>query len=161
MWPRWDEMLTIVKPATVIAWHRAGFRLFWRWKSRPKGGRPRVNPDVRALIKAMWRDNPTWGSPRIRDELAKLDIHVSDSTIRLYRPQPSKPSSQSWKTFLQNHAGEIAAIDFFVVPTLTFSLLYVFAPLESIGLADQSPWKDWQSPHIRLPPCAIPRGFQT
>jgi len=126
MWPRWDEILTIVKPATVIAWHRTGFRLFWRWKSHPKGGRPRVDPDVRALVKAMWRDNPTWGSPRIRDELAKLDIHLSDSTIRSYRPQPNKPSSQSWKTFLQNHAGEIAAIDFFVVPTLTFSLLYVY-----------------------------------
>ena len=126
VWPRWDEVLTIVKPATVIAWHRAGFRLFWRWKSRPRGGRPRIDPDVRALIKAMWRDNPTWGSPRIRDELAKLDIHVSDSTIRLYRPHPNKPSSQSWKTFLKNHGGEIAAIDFFVVPTLTFRLLYVF-----------------------------------
>ena len=125
-WPHWDEVLTIVKPATVIAWHRTGFRLFWRWKSRSKGGRPRVDPDVRALIKAMWRDNPTWGSPRIRDELAKLDIHASDSTIRLYRPHPNKPSSQTWKTFLQNHAGEIAAIDFFVVPTLTFRLLYVF-----------------------------------
>ncbi len=126
MWPRWDEVLTIVKPATVIAWHRAGFRLFWRWKSRSKGGRPRVDPDVRALIKTMWRDNPTWGSPCIRDELAKLDIHVSDSTIRQYRPHPSKPSSQKWKTFLKNHAGEIAAIDFFVVSTLTFRLLYVF-----------------------------------
>ncbi len=101
VWPRWDEVLTIVKPATVIGWHRAGFRLFWRWKSRPKGGRPRVDPNVRALIKAMWRDNPTWGSPRIRDELAKLDIHVSDSTIRLYRPHPSKPSSQTWKTFFE------------------------------------------------------------
>ena len=80
----------------------------------------------RALIKAMWRDNPTWGSPRIRDELAKLDIHVSDSTIRLYRPHRNRPSSQTWKTFLTNHAGEIAAIDFFIVPTLTFRLLYVF-----------------------------------
>ena len=126
VWPRWDEVLTIVKPATVIAWHREGFRLFWRWKSRPKGRRPRLDADVRTLIKAMWRDNPTWGSPRIRDELAKLDIHVSDSTIRLYRPHPTQPSSQTWKTFLSNHAGEIAAIDFFVVPTLTFRLLYVF-----------------------------------
>ncbi len=70
VWPHWDKVLTIVKPATVIAWHRAGFRLFWRWKSRPKGGRRRVDPEVRALIKAMWRDNPTWGSPRTRDELA-------------------------------------------------------------------------------------------
>ena len=86
IWPRWEGALTIVRPTTLIAWHHAGFRLFWRWKSRSKGGRPRVDPDVRALIKAMWRDNPTWGSPRIRDELAKLDIHVSDSTIRLYRP---------------------------------------------------------------------------
>ena len=125
-WPRWEEALTIVRPATVIAWHRTGFRLFWRWKSRSRGGRPRVDPDVRSLIKAMWRDNPTWGSPRIRDELAKLDIHVSDSTIRLYRPHRNRPSSQTWKTFLTNHAGEIAAIDFFVVPTLTFRLLYVF-----------------------------------
>jgi len=126
LWPDWHKAIVIVKPATVIAWHRAGFRKYWRWKSRPRGGRPRIDPELRALIRQMWRDNPTWGSPHIEAELAKLGIKVSDSTVRKYRPRTRRPPSQTWQTFLRNHAGEIAAVDFFVVPTVTFRLLYVF-----------------------------------
>jgi putative transposase len=126
LWSDWDKALVIVKPATVIAWHRAGFRAYWRWKSRPIGGRPRVDAETRELIRRLWRENPTWGSPHIMAELAKLGIRVSESTVRKYKPRYRKPPSQTWKTFLKNHARDIVAVDFFVVPTITFRLLYVF-----------------------------------
>ena len=121
LWPQWHRVLVIVKPATVIAWHRTGFRTYWRWKSRPTGGRPRIALEHRELIRQMWRDNPTWGSPHIQAELAKLGIAVSDSTVRKYRPRVRKTPSQNWRTFLNNHASYIVAIDFFVVPTVTFA----------------------------------------
>ena len=126
LWPDWDKALVLVKPTTVISWHRAGFRLYWKWKSRPKGGRPRIDKETRELIRRLWLENPTWGSPHIVAELAKLGIHVSDSTVRKYKPRLRKPPSQTWKTFLENHVGDIVAVDFFVVPTITFRLLYVF-----------------------------------
>jgi transposase InsO family protein len=129
LWPGWHKRLVVVKPATVIAWHRAGFCTYWRWKSRNKGGRPRIDPESRELLRQMWRDNPTWGSPHIQAELAKLGIEVSDPTVRKYRPRTQKPPSQNWRTFLKNHASDIVAIDFFVVPTVTFKLLYVFVVL--------------------------------
>jgi transposase InsO family protein len=110
----------------VIAWHKAGFRAYWRWKSRPIGGRPRIDAETRELIRRLWRENPTWGSPHIMAELAKLGVRVSESTVRKYKPRIRKPPSQTWKTFLKNHAHDIAATDFFVVPTITFRLLYVF-----------------------------------
>jgi putative transposase len=125
-WSGWDKALVIVKPATVITWHRAGFRLYWRWRSRPKGGRPRVDAERRELIRRLWRENPTWGSPHILAELAKLGICVSESTVRKYKPRFRKPPSRTWKTFLNNHARDIVAVDFFIVPTITFRLLYVF-----------------------------------
>ncbi len=103
LWPGWHKRLVVVKPATVIAWHRAGFCTYWRWKSRNKGGRPRIDPESRELLRQMWRDNPTWGSPHIQAELAKLGIEVSDSTVRKYRPRTQKPPSQNWRTFLKNH----------------------------------------------------------
>jgi putative transposase len=106
-------------------WHRAGFRLYWRWKSRG-GGRPPIDRELIRFIRRMWQANPTWGSPRIRDELAKLGLQVSDSTIRTYRAKPPRSSSQSWKTFLHNHTKQIVAIDFFTVPTATFRVLSVF-----------------------------------
>jgi transposase InsO family protein len=99
--------------------------MFWRWKSRQRGGRPGKDSALIELIRRMWAVNPTWGSPRIRDELAKLGLEASTATIRKYRPKSGRPPSQSWRTFLQNHAGAIAALDFFVVPTVTFRLLYV------------------------------------
>ena len=126
VWPDWDKALVLAKPATVIAWHRQGFRLYWRWKSRSRGGRPRIDRETRELIRRLWLENPTWGSPHIKSELAKLGINVSDSTVRKYKPRFRKPPSQTWKTFLKNHAGDIVATDFFVVPTITFRLLYVF-----------------------------------
>jgi putative transposase len=129
-WPDWPHALLIFQPQTVIAWHRLGFRLFWRWRSRTRGGRPSVKRELIALVQQMWQANPTWGSPRIQAELAKLGIQISDSTVRKYRPQHRPaPSAQTWKTFLHNHAKELVAIDFFTVPTATFRLLYVFLAL--------------------------------
>jgi transposase InsO family protein len=124
-WPNWRAALILFQPETVISWQRAGFRVFWRWKSRERGGRPRKDAVLVQLIQRMWAVNPTWGSPRIRDELAKLGLEASTATIRKYRPKSGRRPSQSWRTFLQNHAGGIAAMDFFVVPTVTCRLLYV------------------------------------
>ena len=129
VWSRWERALTIIQPQTVIGWHRAGFRLYWRWKSRRVGGRPPIGRELIQLIHRMWQANPTWGSPRIRDELAKLGLQVSDSTIRKYRPIRPRSSSQSWRTFLHNQTKQIAAIDFFTVPTAMFRVLFVFIVL--------------------------------
>jgi len=128
--PQWQQALLLFQPQTVIAWHRLGFGLFWRWKSRTRAGRPSVEGELIVLIQRMWQANPTWGSRRIQAELAKLGIQVSDSTIRKYRPKnrPS-PSAQTWKTSLQNHAQALSAVDFFAVPTATFRVLYVFLVL--------------------------------
>jgi transposase InsO family protein len=125
LWPRWRQALVIVKPATVIAWHRAGFRAYWARKSRPKGGRPRIEPEIRKLIRQMWLANPTWGRPRIQAELAKIGIRVSDSTVRKYKPKRRGPPSQTWRTFLENHLDCTVGMDFFVVVTATFRILYV------------------------------------
>jgi transposase InsO family protein len=119
----------IFRPETVIGWQGAGLRMFWRWKSRRRRGRPGKDRELVQLIRRMWSVNPTWGSPRIRDELAKLGLQASTATIRKYRPRSRGLSSQSWRTFLQNHAGGIAALDFFVVPTVTARLLYVLVVL--------------------------------
>jgi len=130
IWPHWQQALLLFQPQTIIAWHRLGFRLFWRWKSRTRAGRPSVEGELIALIQRMWQANPTWGSRRIQAELAKLGIQVSDSTIRKYRPKNRRsPSPQTWKTFLQNHAQALIAVDFFAVPTATFRVLYVFLVL--------------------------------
>ena len=128
-WPHWRRALLIVEPETVIAWQRAAFRRFWRWKSRRRSGRPAIDPELVQLIRRMWSANPTWGSPRIRDELAKLGLQASTATIRKYRPKSRRRPSQGWRTFLRNHAGTIAALDFFVVPTVTGRLLYVLVVL--------------------------------
>ncbi len=123
-------MLVIVKPATVIGWHRKGFRLYWTWKSRRRrGGRPPIPRDVRALISRMSRENPLWGAPRIHGELLKLGIEVSEATVSKYLARLPKPPSQTWRTFLSNHAKALASIDFFVLPTATFRLLMVFIVL--------------------------------
>jgi putative transposase len=130
IWPDWQKALLLFQPQTIVAWHRLGFRLFWRWESRRRTGRPTVDGELIALIQQMWQSNPTWGSRRIQAELAKLDIQVSDSTIRKYRPKPRRsPSAQTWKTFLQNHVQALVAVDFFAVPTATFRVLYVFLVL--------------------------------
>jgi putative transposase len=128
-WPNWKTPLMIFRPETVIGWERAGFRMFWRWKSRGRRGRPGKEPELIRLIRRMWAVNPTWGSPRIRDELAKLGLQASTATVRKYRPRARRQPSQNWRTFLQNHAAGIAAMDFFVVPTVTARLLYVLVVL--------------------------------
>src|SRR5262245_50400986 len=116
--------LKILKPEPVIAWHRAGFRAYWLRQSRAHGGRPRVSPEVRELIPEMSIANPLWGAPRIHGELLKLGINVGQTTVAKYMGKRRQPPSQGWKTFLCNHADAIASIDMFVVPTISFKLLY-------------------------------------
>jgi len=122
----WHEHLAFVTPDTVVLWHRQGWRLFWRWKSRSRGGRPHLSPEVRDLIATMSHDNRLWGTERIRGELLKLGIVVSNRSIRRYRWRgPRRPPSQTWRTFLSNHAHHLWAADLLTVPTLTFKTLYV------------------------------------
>ena len=118
------DALKILQPETVIRWHRAGFRSYWRWKSRPLGGRPRTPADIRHLIREMSVANPLWGAPRIHGELLKLGIDVGQTTVAKYMAKRRRPPSQGWKTFLRNHADAIASMDMFVVPTISFRLLY-------------------------------------
>jgi transposase InsO family protein len=116
--------MVIVKPETVLRWHRRGFRAYWRWKSWRCGGRPRIDRELRALIRRMSRENPTWGAPRIHGELLMLGIDISQSTVGRYMIRTGRPRSQGWKTFLRNHAVGIASVDLFVVRTISFKLLY-------------------------------------
>ena len=116
----------IVRPDTILRWHRAGFRAYWRWRSRGQPGRPRVRRELRELIRRMSNENPLWGAPRIHGELLKLGFKVAESTVSKYMIRRGRPPSQSWQTFLRNHADAIAGIDLCVVPTLTFECLFVF-----------------------------------
>jgi len=120
------KVLTIIRPETLVRWHRAGFRSYWRWKSRSLGGRPRIEADLRALIRRMSIENPLWGAPRIHGELLKLGFKIAQSSVAKYMVKRRGPPSQEWRTFLCNHAPDIAAMDLFVVPTISFSLLYAF-----------------------------------
>jgi len=119
----------IFQPETLIRWHRTGFRLFWRWKSRGQAGRPPIPADVRALVRQMRRENPLWGAPRIHGELLKLGITIAQSTVAKYMGRRRLPPSRGWRTFLRNHAPDIAAVDLFVVPTVGFKLLYALVVL--------------------------------
>jgi transposase InsO family protein len=135
LWPAWSNVLVIVKPETVVAWHRAGFRLFWRPRSRPKSlGRPEVDTEVRSLIRRMVNENPSWGAPRIHGELLKLGFDVSERTVSRYlrRLSPLDDARKLWSAFLRNHREAIAAMDFFTVPTLTFRVLYCFLVIEQV-----------------------------
>ncbi len=126
----WRAMLHALHPDTVVRWHRQGFRFYWRWKSQcPKPGRPPVDTEIRKLIRQMQSANVGWGAPRIHGELLKLGIEVSQATVSKYMVRQRKPPSQTWRTFLENHADCIAGIDFFTVPTATFRILYVFIVL--------------------------------
>ena len=130
LWPNWRSVLVIVELDTVVRWHRLGFRLYWRWKSRRgKPGRPKVAPEIRELIRRMPVENPLWGSPRIQSELTLRGHDVSKATIDKYRVRHRRPPSQTWRTFLNNHAKGIVAIDFFTVPTATFRILYCLVML--------------------------------
>lgn len=120
------QVLTIIRPETLVRWHRAGFRCYWRWKSRPLGGRPQIETDLRSLIRRMSVENPLWGAPRIHGELLKLGFEVAQSSVAKYMVKRRAPPSQGWRTFLHNHAPDIAAMDLFVVPTIGFDLLYAF-----------------------------------
>lgn len=130
MWSRWTKVLVIVQPQTVVRWHQAGFRLFCRWRSRGRSGRTPKDRALIELFRRMWQANPTWGSPRIRAELAKLGLQVSAATIRKYRPKGERgPPSQTWRALLRNHTQQLIAVDFFTVPTITFRVLFVFVVL--------------------------------
>ena len=131
VWRNWANALIVVKPDTVVSWQRQGFRLFWRWISRAKRvGRPRIPPEVRALIRRMAQDNG-WGAPRIHGELLKLGIVIDERTVSRYLPlgRTSQDKLQSWLVFLRNHRDALVGMDFFTVPTVTFRLLWVFVVL--------------------------------
>jgi transposase InsO family protein len=119
------KVITIVRPETLVRWHRAGFRQYWRWRSRSLGGRPQIDADLRALIRRMSVDNPLWGAPRIHGELLKLGFEVAQSSVAKYMVKRCGPPTPGWRAFLRNHAPDIAAMDLFVAPTIGFDLLYV------------------------------------
>src|SRR6266513_2227814 len=124
LWPSLIGLVRVVQPDTILRWHRSGFRAYWRWKSRGQPGRPRASHELR--IRQMSKDNPLWGAPRIHGELLKLGFEIAESTVSKYMIRRRGPPSQSWRTFLRNHADAIAAIDLCVVPTLTFERLFAF-----------------------------------
>ncbi len=130
LWSGWRAALFFVQPRTVTTWQKKRFRDFWRALSQSnKPGRPRISPELRKLIGRMWEANPTWGSPKIVAELAMLGINVAKSTVEKYQPKRAGPSSPTWRTFLDQHVRDLVSIDFFIVPTATFRVLFVFIVL--------------------------------
>jgi hypothetical protein len=129
LFPSVLNAITIVQPETIIRWHRTGFRLYWRWKSRSRGGRPKVPIEIRRLIREMSLANRLWGAPRIHGELLKLGFEVAQSTVAKYMARRGRGPSQTWKSFLRNHTAGIAAMDFLIVPTVGFKLLFVLVIL--------------------------------
>jgi len=126
LWPSLLDVVQVVQPETLLRWQRAGFRIYWRWKSRRRVGRPRISRGVRDLIRRMSQENPLWGASRIHGELLMLGFEVAPSTVSRYMKRGRRPPPQSWKTFLRNHANAIAAIDLCIVPTVTFERLFAF-----------------------------------
>jgi hypothetical protein len=129
LWHGILDSIAVIQPDTIMRWHRSGFRAIWRWKSRRRVGRLGIAKDMQDLIREISRANPLWGAPRIHGELLKLGIDVAQSTVAKYMSRTSCPPSQSWRTFLHNHAEAIASIDLFVVPTITFRMLFGFVVL--------------------------------
>jgi transposase InsO family protein len=129
-WPSLLNSILIVKPETIVRWHRNGFRFYWRWRSRNRGGRPKVDAEIRKLIRKVSLENPLWGAPRIHGELLKLGIDVCQSTVAKYMVKRPGPDGQTWKTFLRNHKEGIACLDFLVVPTVGFKVLYCLVILD-------------------------------
>ena len=130
LWPNWRKTLMVVKPETVIGWHRKRFRFYWNWKSRRgRMGRPGVSKEIRDLIRDMSSVNVLWGAPRLHGELLKLGIEISQATVAKSMVKRRKPPSQTWRTFLENHVKQLVSVDFFVVPTVSFRILYVFLVL--------------------------------
>ena len=154
LWPRVLDTIVIVKPETFVRWHRRGFKAFWRWKSRGRPGRPMIPPEVRNLIRQVSLANPLWGAPRIHGELLKVGIDVAQSTVAKYMVKGRRPPSQSWKTFLKNHAVGIASVDFFLAPAAAFRLLYALVILghdrrQLVHIAvTTSPTADWVTRQI-------------
>ena len=129
LWPGILDSVAVIQPDTIVRWHRRGFRALWWWKSRRRLGRPGIAKDMRDLIREISRANPLWGAPRVHGELLKLGIDVSQSTVAKYMSRTRRPPSQSWRTFLHNHAEAIAAIDLFAVPTITLRMVFGFVVL--------------------------------
>ena len=128
-WTCWRRALVIVQPETVVRWHRDGFRRYWRRKPRRRWGRPRIDAEIRSLIRRRATANPLWGAPRVHGELLKLGIEISQTSVGKYMPRHRRPPSQSWRAFLDNHVKDLVAIDFFTVPSATFHVLFVFIVL--------------------------------
>jgi transposase InsO family protein len=129
-WAGWRQALHVVRPETVIRWHRQGFRAFWTWKSRRgRTGRPPLGSELAKLVRTVALANPVWGAPRIHGELLKLGFDVSQRTVARLMPRRPKPPSQTWQTFLHNHVADLVSVDFFLVATATFRVLYVFVVL--------------------------------
>jgi putative transposase len=155
LWPRCLSAMVLVKPATVIQWHRNGFRRYWRWRSRPRRpGRPPIDPAIRTLIRQISAANPLWGAPRIHGEIGKLGIAVSQATVARCMLRRPKAPSPTWRAFLRNHMAGIAALDMFVVATATFQILYVLVVLGHdrrkilhVAVA-QHPTADWLARQI-------------
>jgi transposase InsO family protein len=120
------DVIQIVQPETILRWHRAGFRAYWRWKSRGRPGRPKIDRDLRDLIRQMSKENPLWGAPRIHGELVKLGFEIAESTVSKYMVRRRGPPSQGWRAFLRSHANAIAAIDLCIIPTIRFERLFAF-----------------------------------
>jgi putative transposase len=154
-WPGWRRSLHIVRPETVIAWHRRAFAWYWTRKSRRRAGRPNVAAEIRNLIRDMSQANPLWGAPRIHGELLKLGIKMAPSTVAKYLRRPWKPPSQTRRAFLVNHAEQMASIDFFTVPTATFRVLFVFVVLSHARRrvlhfqVTERPTQEWTMQQIR------------
>ena len=159
-WSRWAEALIVIKPETVVSWQRAGFRLYWRFLSRRRPGRPRITSDLRRLIRRMATENPLWGGPRIHGELLKLGFDVSERTVSRYIAKLGRRGDigKRWLRFLKNHREVMAAMDFFTVPTVTFRVLYCFFVI-SHGRRKIVHFKCHRTSHERLDRAANPGGF--
>ena len=156
LFPSVLNAVTIIQPETVLRWHRSGFRLYWRWKSRAHGGRPRVPVEIRRLIREMSLANRLWGAPRIHGELLKLGVEVAQSTVAKYMARRGRGPSQTWNTFLRNHTAGIAATDLLIVPTIGFRLLFVLVVLRHqrrrlISLSvTANPTAEWIARHCHI-----------
>jgi len=163
LWKNWRSSLQVVRPETVVRWHRRGFRLYWAWKSRRRWGRPAIGRELRDLIRQMSRANPLWGAPRIHGELLKLGLTVSQATVSKYMVRPRRPPSQAWRTFLKNHAPDLIALDFFTVSTATFRVLFVLVILTHsrrrlVHLnVTEHPTAEWTARQL-LEACALEEG---
>src|SRR2546422_1673106 len=165
LWTSWRDSVHVVRPETVVGWHRHGFRCYWAWKSRHRRGRPRLETELRDLIRRMSRANPLWGAPRIHGELLKLGLTVSQATVSKYLVRPRRPPSQAWRTFLKNHAPDLIALDFFTVPTATFRVLFVLVVLTHSRRrlvhfnVTEHPTAEWTARQL-LEACALEEGPQ-